>query len=65
MSVLEGPLNVLGQRTTGESVRTQNGEVNYLLEWNVFRCVLDRRTFVDAARPAPWCSTSDTCDILP
>uniref|UniRef100_A0A3Q3IDW0 T-complex protein 1 subunit alpha n=1 Tax=Monopterus albus TaxID=43700 RepID=A0A3Q3IDW0_MONAL len=24
MSLLEGPLNVLGQRTTGESVRTQN-----------------------------------------
>ncbi|KAI2650025.1 T-complex protein 1 subunit alpha [Labeo rohita] len=24
MSMLEGPLNVLGQRTTGESVRTQN-----------------------------------------
>lgn len=27
MSLLEGPLNVLGQRTTGESVRTQNGEL--------------------------------------
>lgn len=26
MSLLEGPLNVLGQRTTGDSVRTQNGE---------------------------------------
>lgn len=26
MSLLDGPLNVLGQRTTGQSVRTQNGE---------------------------------------
>lgn len=26
MSLLDGPLNVLGQRTTGDSVRTQNGE---------------------------------------
>lgn len=26
MSLLDGPLNVLGQRSTGEAVRTQNGE---------------------------------------
>lgn len=26
MSLLDGPLNVFGQRTTGDSVRTQNGE---------------------------------------
>lgn len=27
MSLLDGPLNVFGQRATGESVRTQNGEL--------------------------------------
>lgn len=29
MSMMEGPLNVLGQRTTGESVRTQNGKSEF------------------------------------
>lgn len=31
MSLLDGPLNVLGQRTTGESVRTQNGRLLLIL----------------------------------
>ena len=58
MSLLDGPLNVLGQRTSGESVRTQNGELLCCI-YSVFQmCVISFSVLLKKMDKKPDSSTA-------